>query len=445
MINLFSFLYLSDRYYHELKIHIYVIMSLLNDKYLFVHINKSGGGTITNNMKANGETKITGVHRSLYDMLNIAKQKHKLEIDHVYIFTMVRNPFERMLSLYLYYKTHKSYEFFSGKSDIDCDFNKWIEYIYSADFDRSRKHGGVNVFTHCFCNQLNWLKDPLGNLMKVNKILKYEDNEYKDLYENILNLSKYDSSTIVHPTNHGHYSTYYTTNSIELVSKHYQEDLNFFDYRFEYEHGVKSYSQYKQEALVLKYFNNKKNGFFIELGGLDGIRHSNTFLLENKYNWKGLIIEPSPSLYKELQINRNVSTENILVGDKRQEGVEFLYIEDKTKCIGLQGVVENYHPAHLNRTMRELNNATYELIQLKMVTLQEICEKYKISKVDYLSLDVEGSELKVLQGIDFSKVDIRLIGVEINYDNDKDSIYNILQKNGYTFLTKCGDYFFIKQ
>jgi hypothetical protein len=66
---------------------------------------------------------------------------------------------------------------------------------------------------------------------------------------------------------------------------------------------------------VLNYFNQKTNGCFIELGGLDGIRHSNTFLLEQKYNWNGLIIEPSPSLYKELQLNRNIFTENTLIGE----------------------------------------------------------------------------------------------------------------------------------
>ena len=210
-------------------------MSLLNNKYLFVHINKSGGGTITNNMKNNGETKITGMHRTLPDMLDIARTKHNLDINNIFTFTMVRNPFDRMVSMYLYYKNkYKAPEFFSGNPFIDDDFNNWIEYIYSEGFDRSRKHGGVNVFNHCFCNQLNWLKDPTGKLMNVNKILKYENDEYDHLYSDILKLSKYDSTTIIHPTNHEHYSKYYSQKSIDLVSKHYQEDLDYFDYSFEY-------------------------------------------------------------------------------------------------------------------------------------------------------------------------------------------------------------------
>lgn len=47
-------------------------MSLLNNKFLFVHINKSGGGVVTNHMNINGNTNITGKHRSLLQMLDIA-------------------------------------------------------------------------------------------------------------------------------------------------------------------------------------------------------------------------------------------------------------------------------------------------------------------------------------------------------------------------------------
>ena len=78
-------------------------------------------------------------------------------------------------------------------------------------------------------------------------------------------------------------------------------------------------------------------------------------------------------------------------------------------------------------------------------TLQKICEKYKIYNIDYLSLDVEGSELKVLQGIDFNKINITLIGVEINYEEDKKAIFDILNNNNYIFIKKFGDYFFKKK
>ena len=123
-------------------------MSLLNDKYLFVHINKSGGSVITNNFVKNGNTKMKGQHRSLKDMLKIAKEKYNIERNKLFILTIVRNPYERMLSMYLFY--HQCItsipEFFSGKSEIDDDFNSWIKYIYSKNFDRTRMYGSINIF-----------------------------------------------------------------------------------------------------------------------------------------------------------------------------------------------------------------------------------------------------------------------------------------------------------
>ena len=120
----------------------------------------------------------------------------------------------------------------------------------------------------------------------------------------------------------------------------------------------------------------------------------------------------------------------------------FLYIEDKKKCIGLQGILKNYNPKHLNRTMTELKNKDYKIIQLNMTTLQKLLNKYKLYNIDYLSLDVEGSELQVLKVIDFLKSNIKLIGVEINYNEDKNDIFKFLLDNNYTFITKQGDYFF---
>ncbi len=72
----------------------------------------------------------------------------------------------------------------------------------------------------------------------------------------------------------------------------------------EYFFNKKSYSQIEQDLKVLKYFDYKKNGYFIEVGANDGIKLSNTYLLEKDYNWKGICIEPVPSIFNKLKKNR---------------------------------------------------------------------------------------------------------------------------------------------
>ena len=49
-----------------------------------------------------------------------------------------------------------------------------------------------------------------------------------------------------------------------------------------------SHSQLGQDLEVIKFYNNKENGFFIEIGASDGLALSNTYLLENKYKLKYL-------------------------------------------------------------------------------------------------------------------------------------------------------------
>ena len=59
-----------------------------------------------------------------------------------------------------------------------------------------------------------------------------------------------------------------------------------------------------QDKEVVKYYKEKQNGFFVEIGASDGIKYSNTLLLEKKYNWKGICVEPIPINFQLLCKNR---------------------------------------------------------------------------------------------------------------------------------------------
>ena len=54
---------------------------------------------------------------------------------------------------------------------------------------------------------------------------------------------------------------------------------------------LKSNSQLGQDLKVLDYYDNLRGGFYIELGAFDGIGLSNTLLLQNEYDWAGVLIE----------------------------------------------------------------------------------------------------------------------------------------------------------
>jgi hypothetical protein len=209
----------------------YKAMSILDSKLLFVHINKSGGGYITESFKKNGgNTACTGYHRTLDGMLTAARNAGISTMSMV-IFTVVRNPWARMVSMYEFYRSNVSWRREFGICDcetgVDRPFIDWIKHIYSSDFPRETTHSKVNVYRHCFCDQLNWLDSDQAPRVRI---LKLEDIKGIDRFlkeHGVRPIGK-----VIHSTNHVSYRTYYNDEARQAVADHYSRDIKEFGYAF---------------------------------------------------------------------------------------------------------------------------------------------------------------------------------------------------------------------
>ena len=85
-------------------------------------------------------------------------------------------------------------------------------------------------------------------------------------------------------------------------------------------------SQFGQDLFVLNELNFKKNGFFVEFGATNGINSSNTYLLEKKFNWTGILAEPARIFHNELIKNRKCYIETNLVW--KNSNSKLLFHED---------------------------------------------------------------------------------------------------------------------
>tara|TARA_Y100000591_G_scaffold331985_1_gene367702 strand:- start:1104 stop:1706 length:603 start_codon:yes stop_codon:yes gene_type:complete len=168
---------------------------------------------------------------------------------------------------------------------------------------------------------------------------------------------------------------------------------------------MESKSQFGQDINIIKYFKEKKNGFFIELGAIDGVFHSNTYLLEKKYNWNGVLIEADPR-YKDALLNSErecFKLTDIAVYNEDNKEIEFTVNNIK----GWSGIKSSL-------PSREHNN---QIIKVKTKTLTTILNEVNAPKnIDLLSLDVEGGEINVLKGLDLEKYKIKMILIELNKD-----------------------------
>ena len=135
---------------------------------------------------------------------------------------------------------------------------------------------------------------------------------------------------------------------------------------------MKFYSQYGQDKwLYEKYFKNKKNGVFLEIGADDGIDKSNTKFFED-IGWYGMCIEPSPKRFKLLENNRTCICENYALSNKVDE-VDFMDISGWGK--GLSGIVDSYDEKHKKRIEQEIKNPKnkgIEIIKVKTELLNNL-------------------------------------------------------------------------
>jgi len=165
-----------------------------------------------------------------------------------------------------------------------------------------------------------------------------------------------------------------------------------------------------------KYLDYEKKGIYVELGAFDGIFQSNTKWLEDNYGWTGILIEPSPNKYKECLNNRK---NNII---HNCACVSFDYVNETIKGDFIGTPMCSVGGKRKNRAPTQ---------EVKAFTLQKLIDDSKYKEIDFLSLDVEGYELEVLKGINFSSQKIKFFLIEI-YNKNKDIIFDFMDKNNYS-------------
>jgi hypothetical protein len=189
------------------------------------------------------------------------------------------------------------------------------------------------------------------------------------------------------------------------------------------EGNYKSYSQICQDLFVLTMVKNKNNGFFVEIGAGDGIRFSNTYLLEKQYGWSGILVEPSKTFYNNCLDVRKCNIVNKLVLDQKVKNIKFY--EKKSG--------EFSHSEGFGDILASEIESEY---YIEAVKFEELFASFsKIPDIDFLSIDTEGSEKVILGSIDFSKFKPRVICIEHNYRKENRIFYKkFLKKKGYRLI-----------
>lgn len=200
-----------------------------------------------------------------------------------------------------------------------------------------------------------------------------------------------------------------------------------------------SYTNPELEQKIHELFNFKTEGFFVDIGAHNGVSLSNTKFLED-LGWDGICIEPHPNVFKQLVDNRKCKKVNCALWNEDTK-VNFLSLSGYTEM--LSGIYESYDTRHYNRILNELNTygGNSEMIEIDAMKFESVVDK---KNIDFLSIDTEGSELQILERINFNEYDIKVICIENNFFDE--NFNEFFKERGYEYYTNVFiDYLYVKK
>lgn len=168
------------------------------------------------------------------------------------------------------------------------------------------------------------------------------------------------------------------------------------------------YSQQGEDQYLYNNLLNYPNGFFIELGAMNGVTYSNTLFFEQSMGWSGVLIEPTVDQYKQLVLNRpNCHNFNYAIHTK--EGALDFFGDH-----ALGGLAESMSERH-----KRAWNVDSKKSNVQAIPIKKLLKNIRIDLVDFFSIDVEGGEVYVLETFDW-KIPVYTILIEGNYTASKE-------------------------
>ena len=187
-------------------------------KFIFVHIQKTGGSSIKYALNWDGKKQNGGEHLTVKKYEKMLKDRYK----EYFVFTCIRNPWDRMVSHYFHGKRANKF-----KAKKFNNFNEWIKFYLT----KGKKQ---TVEPQRYFTQYEYL---INNQKKVDidYIMQYEN--LQNDFDKLCDLLNIERRVLPHKRKsirrkNKHYSLFYNNKNIYLVERMFKRDIEFFNYNF---------------------------------------------------------------------------------------------------------------------------------------------------------------------------------------------------------------------
>jgi FkbM family methyltransferase len=189
--------------------------------------------------------------------------------------------------------------------------------------------------------------------------------------------------------------------------------------------GKPLYSQHNEELIVRDYFQDRRDGVFLDVGCASPIQDSNTYYLEKHLGWSGIAVDALPEFAQSWERKR-----------PRSRFFNF-YVSDHADT------VEPFYRSALRGTSSGRKDqkgpggraVPLEEIKVPTTTLNKLLDTNGVARIDFLSMDIEGHEPPALAGFDIERFRPALACVEAKPAN-RDAIKRYFAEHGYEQLER---------
>ena len=196
---------------------------------------------------------------------------------------------------------------------------------------------------------------------------------------------------------------------------------------------ISFHSQFGEDVVLATLYSHKPRGVCIEVGANDGVHGSNTLHFE-KRGWQCVLVEPNPMLCAEIRANRRAILFECAASN--QAGSATLHIAQGAWRADGMSTISAKGEDH-ERIARQ--GFSTQPVEVRTCTLDSLLEQIELAgPIDFVSIDVEGHELSVLEGFTLERWKPAILILEDNSDSSDATIRDYLSARGYRRFRRTG-------